>query len=158
MSRILSWLEWLLNLLGAVFVLTILVAVCVQVVMRYVFGNATLWSDPVSSASMAWLTFLTMAAAVRSDGNMSVRFTWNWLSPRGRKLAEAVAVILSMCFAATLIYSSHGLMQVTSSAQVEGLPFEVTWAQMYSVALGAGVFIIVFGLERLLRLWVRGAS
>ena len=70
MSRALAWAEWLLNLLGAVLVAGILISVCSQVIMRYVFNNATMWSDPVASAAMAWLTFVAMAAAVRSDGNM----------------------------------------------------------------------------------------
>lgn len=150
MSRILAWSEWLLNLLGAALVAVVLVAVCAQVIMRYVFDNATMWSDPVASAAMAWLTFVAMAAAVRSDGNMYVRFTWNWLSEGGRRVAEVISLLLTIVFAVALSISALQLMEVTKTATVEGLPIDVSWATMYSIILVSGAFTIIFTLERLL--------
>jgi TRAP-type C4-dicarboxylate transport system permease small subunit len=153
MSRVLAWLEWLLNAIGAALVAVILVAVCIQIVMRYVFDNATLWSDPVASASLAWLTFIAMTAAVRSDSNMSVRFTWNWLGDRGKRVAETISLVSSAGFAVALAVSAWQLMQATDTALVEGLPFNVTWAQMYSITLVSAAFIAVFVIEGLLRIW-----
>jgi TRAP-type C4-dicarboxylate transport system permease small subunit len=150
MSRALAWAEWLLNLLGAVLVAVILISVCSQVIMRYAFNNATMWSDPVASAAMAWLTFVAMAAAVRSDGNMYVRFTWNWLGDAGRRVAEVVCLLLGVVFAVALSVSAWQLMEVTSTATVEGLPFDMSWATMYSITLLSGAFIILFTIERLL--------
>lgn len=153
MSRILAWSEWLLNLLGAALVAVVLVAVCAQVVMRYVFNNATMWSDPVASAAMAWLTFVAMAAAVRSDGNMYVRFTWEWLSEGGRRVAEVISLLLAIVFAVALSISALQLMEVTKTATVEGLPIDVSWATMYSITLLSAGFVIIFTIERLLHLF-----
>jgi TRAP-type C4-dicarboxylate transport system permease small subunit len=153
MSRILAWSEWLLNLLGAVLVAVVLVAVCAQVVMRYVFNNATMWSDPVASAAMAWLTFVAMAAAVRSDGNMYVRFTWEWLSEGGRRIAEAISLLLAIVFAIALSISALQLMEVTKTTTVEGLPIDVSWATMYSITLLSAAFVIIFTIERLFHLF-----
>ena len=150
MSRILSWAEWLLNLLGAALVAVILVSVCAQVIMRYGFDNATMWSDPVASAAMAWLTFIAMAAAVRTDSNMSVRFTWNWVGPRARWLLEFIGLLLTAAFAVALSYSAWQLMAVTNTTTVEGLPFDVSGAQMYAIILVSGLFIVIFVIERLL--------
>src|SRR3569833_1613274 len=133
MSRALAWAEWLLILLGAVLVAVILISVCSQVVMRYVFNNATMWSDPVASAAMAWLTFVAMAAAVRSDGNMYVRFTWNWLGDAGRRITEVVCLLLGIVFAFALSISAWQLMAVTSTATDEDQPNEKTRATMYSI-------------------------
>ena len=154
MSRILAGAEWLLNFLGALLVAVVLVAVCAQVIMRYVFDNATMWSDPVASAAMAWLTFVAMAAAVRSDGNMYVRFTWEWLSEGGRRVAEVISLLLAIVFAVALGISAWQLMEVTKTATVEGLPFDVSWAAMYSITLLSAAFIIIFTIERLLHLLV----
>ncbi len=156
MTRILAWCEWALNMLGAALVAVVLVAVCAQVIMRYVFNDATMWSDPVASAAMAWLTFVAMAAAVRSDGNMYVRFTWDWLSKGGRRAAEIVSLLLAVVFAVALNISAWELMEVTKTATVEGLPFDVSWAAMYSIVLVSGTFTIIFTLERLLNLLVGG--
>jgi TRAP-type C4-dicarboxylate transport system permease small subunit len=153
MSRILAWSEWFLNLLGAALVAVVLVAVCAQVIMRYVFNNATMWSDPVASAAMAWLTFVAMAAAVRSDGNMYVRFTWEWLSERGRRVAEAISLLLAIVFAVALSISALQLMEVTKTTTVEGLPIDVSWATMYSITLLSAAFVIIFTIERLLHLF-----
>jgi TRAP-type C4-dicarboxylate transport system permease small subunit len=152
MSRILAGAEWLLNFLGALLVAVVLVSVCAQVIMRYVFNDATMWSDPVASAAMAWLTFVAMAAAVRSDGNMYVRFTWTWLSEGGRRVAEVVSLLLAILFAVALSFSALQLMEVTKTATVEGLPFDVSWATMYSIILVSGAFTVIFTLERLLNL------
>jgi TRAP-type C4-dicarboxylate transport system permease small subunit len=154
MSRLLGWAEWLLNFLGAFLVAVVLVAVCVQVVMRYAFNNATMWSDPVASAAMAWLTFVAMAAAVRSDSNMYVRFTWNWLGAGGRRVAEAFSLLLGVVFAVALAISAWQLIEVTKSTTVEGLPFDVSWATMYAITLVSALFIILFTIERLLILFV----
>jgi TRAP-type C4-dicarboxylate transport system permease small subunit len=154
MSRILAGAEWILNFLGALLVAVVLVAVCAQVIMRYVFDNATMWSDPVASAAMAWLTFVAMSAAVRSDGNMYVRFTWDWLSEGGRRVAEVISLLLAIVFAVALGISAWQLMEVTKTATVEGLPFDVSWAAMYSITLVSAAFIIIFTIERLLHLLV----
>ena len=132
-------------------------AVCAQVIVRCGFNDATMWADPVASAAMAWLTFVAMAAAVRSDGNMYVRFSWNWLSDRGRRVAEAVSLVLAIVFAIALSFSAWELMEVTKSASVEGVPIDVSWATMYSIILLSGAFIVIFTLERFFNL-IRGAG
>lgn len=153
MSRFLERAAWLLNAAGALLVAVILIAVCIQIVMRYFFNDATTWSDPVAAAAMAWLTFLATTAAVRSDENMSVRFSWKWLSPTGRRIAETVSQVLTLIFAIFLSISAWELMQVTDTAEVEGLPFKVTWAQMYSITIIAGLFICAFAIERAVNAW-----
>ncbi len=150
MHRALSWIEWLLNVVGAMLVAVILLAVCAQVIMRYGFDNATMWSDPVASAAMAWLTFIAMTAAVRSDSNMSVRFAWNWVGPRTRRAMEFICLLLIAGFAVALSISAWQLMALTDTAVVDGLPFSVSWAQMYTIMLVSGLFVIVFIVERVL--------
>ncbi len=151
MSRLLRGIEWMLNLLGAVLVAVILAAVCAQIFMRYVLDNATTWSDPVAASALVWLTFMAATAAIRSDENMSVRFAWKWLSRRGRVAAAVLSQALSLCFAVILGISAWKLMQVTWTTQVEGLPFEMSWAQMYSVTIICGFLMVVFAIERIVR-------
>jgi TRAP-type C4-dicarboxylate transport system permease small subunit len=84
---------------------------------------------------------------------MSVRFTWNWLGDSGKRVAETITLLMSAGFAVALAISAWQLMQVTDTAVVEGLPFNVSWAQMYSITLFAGAFVVLFVIERLLKLW-----
>ena len=158
MSRVLSVLEWALNVFAALLVAVILVSVCAQVVMRYGFNNATMWSDPIASAAMAWLTFIAMAVAERTDSNLSVRFAWNWFGPRGRKALELVVLLLGAVFAIALSVSAWELMEVTKTALVEGLPIDVTWAQMYAITIVSGVFIVLVTIERLVKFFAGSAK
>jgi TRAP-type C4-dicarboxylate transport system permease small subunit len=153
-SRILAGAERLLNILGAVLVGVILISVCSQIIMRYAFNNATTWSDPVAASALAWLTFLAAASAVRSDTNMYVRFTWGRLGPTGRRIAETASQVLTAGFAIALSISAWQLMQVTDTTEVEGLPMKVSWAQLYSITLVAGFLIVVFAIERILKVWM----
>lgn len=157
-ARVLSVLQWALNVLAALLVAVILVSVCAQVVMRYGFNNATTWSDPIASAAMAWLTFIAMAVAERTDSNMSVRFAWNWFGPRMRKVLELVVLLLSAGFAIALSISAWELMEVTNTAIVEGLPIEITWAQMYAITIVSGVFIVLVTIERLMKFFAGSAQ
>jgi TRAP-type C4-dicarboxylate transport system permease small subunit len=62
-----------------------------------------------------------------------------------------------LLFSIVLAYSGAELMSITNNAQVEGLVFEVTWAQFYSVSLISAVLMILFSLEHIASLWITGA-
>lgn len=156
-ARVLSVLEWALKIFAALLVAVILVSVCAQVVMRYGFNNATTWSDPIASAAMAWLTFIAMAVAERTDSNMSVRFAWKWFGPRTRKVLELVVLLLGAFFAIALSISAWELMEVTNTAIVEGLPIQITWAQMYAITIVSGAFIVLVTIERLMKFFAGSA-
>src|ERR1700722_19586514 len=145
MRRLFNNIERLLDILSAMLVAVCLVAVTIQVVMRYVFDQATTWSDTVAACALAWMTFLAATAAVRRDENLVVRIMWTKLGPTGKK------IIATICHLIVLLIS------ITNNAQVEGLVFEVTWAQFYSVSLISAVLMILFSLEHIASLWIAGA-
>jgi TRAP-type C4-dicarboxylate transport system permease small subunit len=88
---------------------------------------------------------------------MSVRFTWNWVGPRGRKVLELVVLLLTAIFAIAVSASAWELMEVTKTALVEGLPIDITWAQMYGITLVSGAFIVLVVIERLLKFFAGDA-
>lgn len=151
MSAFLAFIEKILIVLGGALTIVILAAVSTQILMRYVFDDATTWSDPVAASALAWLTFLVATAAVRTDENMSVRFAWKWLGPRARRAAAVLIQVLIIVFAIILSKSAWELMQVTWATRVEGLPFDMSWAQMYSITVFAGFLMVVFAIERIVR-------
>src|SRR3546814_11673626 len=86
--------------------------------MRYGFNNATTWSDPVASDSLAWLTLLGAAGAVGRDENLSVRFLWTRLGPSSRRVVETFCQVVILLFAVYFIYSGILLMGDTSDTHV----------------------------------------
>jgi|GEM_PF-5954105 len=158
MLRLFDRIETLLDWLSGALVMVCLAAVSIQIVMRYVFGNATTWSDTVAACSLAWMTFLAATAAVRRDENLSVRFLWAKLGFRARKIVATICQLVILIFALVLTYSGAKLMEITSSAHVEGFMFSVTWAQFYSISVISGVLMVLFTIEKIALLWLRGVE
>jgi TRAP-type C4-dicarboxylate transport system permease small subunit len=153
-SNLLVVPERALELLSAILVALSLVAVSVQVVMRYGFNHATTWSDTVASCSLAWIAFLSATAAVRSERNLVVRFVVLRLPPAVRRLTDTFCYLVIFLFAIVLTKSGIELMSLTAATQVEGLPFNVSWAEMYSISVASGILMALFALEHILRLWL----
>jgi len=103
------------------------------------------------------MTFLAATAAVRRDENLVVRIMWTKLGPTGKKIIATICHLIVLLFSIVLAYSGAELMSITNNAQVEGLVFEVTWAQFYSVSLISAVLMILFSLEHIASLWITGA-
>jgi TRAP-type C4-dicarboxylate transport system permease small subunit len=154
MRRILAALERVLDAISAALVAVCLAAVSIQVVMRYVFDNATTWSDTVASCALAWLTFLAATAAVRRNENLSVRFLWAMLDGVARKCVMTFCHVAALLFALVLGYSGLMLMQITRTTRVEGLVIDVSWAQFYSVSVVSGVLMVLFSLEHIAAVWL----
>jgi TRAP-type C4-dicarboxylate transport system permease small subunit len=157
MRRLFEAIEKLLDLLSGVLVAVCLAAVSIQVVMRYVFDNATTWSDTVAACALAWMTFLAATAAGRRDENLVVRFLWAKLGPTSRKYVATLCHLVVLLFSLVLGYSGVMLMEVTRSAQVEGLGIDLTWAQFYSISVISGGLMALFSLEHIAALWLREA-
>ncbi len=151
-------LERGLEMFSAVMVAVCLFAVVVQVVMRYGLNDATTWSDTVASCSLVWIAFLSVAAAVRSDRNLAVRFVILRLGLHMRRLAESLCHLVILGFALTLMVSGLELMALTANTQVEGLAAGVSWADVYSISVVSGGLMAVFSLEHIAALWVRRPS
>ena len=140
---------------SAVLLAMCVAAVSTQIVLRYVFNAATSWSDPVASDSLAWLTFLGAAAAVRSDGNLYVRFAWKWLSPPARKGLETFSHLVVLLSSMALLYSARVLIDASRGTIVEGIPWHVSMAEVYSVTAVSAALMVVFTVEHVVVLWTR---
>jgi TRAP-type C4-dicarboxylate transport system permease small subunit len=157
MRTIFDGIERLLDILSATLVGVCLAAVAIQVVMRYIFDEATTWSDTVAACALAWMTFLAATAAVRRDENLVVRFMWAKLGTTGKKVIATACHLIVLLFSVVLAYSGAMLMSITNNAQVEGLVLEVTWAQFYSVSVISAVLMVLFSLEHIAALWLSEA-
>lgn len=158
MRTLFSIIERILDILSSLLVAVCLAAVSIQVVMRYIFGEATTWSDTVAGCALAWMTFLAATAAVRRDENLVVRFLWAKLPATGKKIIATLCHVIVLMFSLVLVYSGAQLMSITSNAKVEGLVFDVSWAQFYSVSVMSGVLMCLFSLELIASLWMAEAQ
>lgn len=156
--RFLDLTERALDILASLLVAVCLAAISIQVVMRYVFNDATTWSDTLAASALAWLTFFAGTAAVRRQENMSVLFLVDYLKPHARKITDTICHLVVLFFSLALIYAGVQVMGITSTAIVEGLILPVTWAQMYSVSVISAVLMALYSVEHIVLLWTGHAD
>lgn len=156
--RFLDLTERALDVLASLLVGICLAAISIQIVMRYVFNDATTWSDTVAASALAWLTFFAGTAAVRRQENMSVLFLVEYLKPHARKITNTICHLVVLFFSLSLLYAGVQVMSITSTAIIEGLIFPVTWAQMYSVSVITSVLMALYSLEHIILLWTDNAD
>lgn len=156
--RFLDLTEQALDVLASLLVGVCLAAISIQVVMRYVFNDATTWSDTLAASALAWLTFFAGTAAVRRQENMSVLFLVDCLKPHARKITNSICHLVVLFFSLALLYAGVQVMTITSTAIVEGLILPVTWAQMYSVSAITSVLMALYSLENIVLLWTGHAD
>ena len=156
--RFIDLTERALDVLASLLVGVCLAAISIQIVMRYVFNDATTWSDTVAASALAWLTFFAGTAAVRRQENMSVLFLVDCLKPYARKITNTICHLVVLFFSLSLLYAGVQVMSITSSAIVEGLILPVTWAQMYSVSVITSVLMALYSLEHIVLLWTGHAD
>jgi len=149
MKKVLDWAEKFIDNFSTALVAISLAAICIQIFFRYVMGNATTWSDSVAATSLAWMTFLAGTAAVRTNENMATDFLVHRLGSTGQKVCRVFAQFMTLGFALALGYSGLMLMEATNTSVVEGLLWEVTWAQLYFITVFCAAFMTIFSIEKL---------
>ena len=81
--------------------LVIMLIVCLEVTMRYFFGNPISWAVEVSEFSIWFITFLGMAWLLKEEGHVNVEFLLDFLTPKNRNLLNFLTSMVgaAMCLA-----------------------------------------------------------
>lgn len=114
----------------------VLVAVCWNVLSRYVLATPVAWAEDVTSIAFAWFIFIGMAAVHNRRGHIGVDLFTALLTPRLRRLVDRAgdAFVLIFClYAAYLCGSQTVVGHATSKTTVLEIPLSALFA---SLAIG----------------------
>lgn len=128
--------------------LFMLVCISLQVVMRYVFGRATSWSEELAILMFAWMVMGGLALGVREGFHVRIDLLLGVLPDRLRPWAEAAIEALTGAFGFYLAWSGWRFLDITSgsvSASI-GYPIEI----LHGLALVSGALIGIFATWRIL--------
>ena len=89
-QAVITVFEWITRVL---LVFTILL-ITAQVVARAVFNYSIIWAEEVSLICFIYITFFTMAIAMRYDLHLRVELGVAWLPKGGRRVVEFVDNVL----------------------------------------------------------------
>lgn len=111
------WLLFMGHAAAAILVFMML-AVSVDVLMRYFFGRPLGWTTEISEYSLLYITFLGAAWVLREDGHVSVDLLPDMLSERRRVLLDVFTSLLGTT--ACLLLTIYGSL-VTYNVFVRGI-------------------------------------
>jgi len=103
-----KWLDRAENIMKSIaeaMLIFIMLSVCYDVVMRYLFNNPTLWVQEVSEYLLFWLCFLAGAWVLSMDGHVRMGIVVQNLSPKNQNIMNIVTCVLGIIYCAFLVYS-----------------------------------------------------
>jgi TRAP-type C4-dicarboxylate transport system permease small subunit len=106
-----------LDTLGSCFALVVVIlSVTYGVIMRYLFGDAPIWTSELSAIAFTWLVFLGASAAYKRKMHIGIDLLTKRLSGRAQWLVDLVVqLILLIFFGYMIVYGI--LFSIESYAQ-----------------------------------------
>ncbi len=126
-----------------------LAAIVYQVVMRYVVGAASSWSEELAVLLFSWSVLGGLALGVHEGYHVRLTLLPDTLPRSGRVAYERLVDALTAALGGFLAWSGWRFLDMTSgsvSAAI-GYPTEI----LNALAIACGVLMALFGLERALR-------
>ncbi len=84
--------------LGQLALAVMVVTICYDVVMRYVFNAPTHWSLEVNTFLVIFITMIPASGVLREDGHLRIGFFISKFSPKTQDRMRRIAAILGIIF------------------------------------------------------------
>ena len=146
-----------LQTFSAVLLLVMLGVVLVGIFYRYVVDESLSWYDEFAGYVLVWLTMYGSVLALAKRKHISFDTLVEKLSPRGRRVADVVAILCVMSFSLVLLVSGWQLVREMADETAVSLPF-VRMAWVYSVMPISGGLMLLIGLVQLAQALAPGKS
>ena len=139
--------------LAAIGVVAMTVLLTYEVLARYVFRAPTHWTSDVATTTMIWMTFLAMGYCLREGHMIRITAIIGHLSPGGRKVAEALALVAILGFSLFVIWISTKAMldSIAFGRRQPSMLRMPTWIAELPIVLGF-IILALQALADLIRL------
>lgn len=137
-------LRW--SLIAAVALM--LACIALQVVMRYVFGNALSWSEELALVTFSWAALGGLALGVREGFHVRLTLLLDPLPAGARAWAERAIDLLAAALGAYLVWSGWRYVDITRGGTSAAIAYPIEL--LHGIAPLVGVFVLIFAIERLL--------
>lgn len=125
-----------------------LACIALQVVMRYVFGNALSWSEELALLMFSWATLGGLALGVREGFHVRLTLLLEPLPAGARAWAERAIELLAAALGAYLVWSGWRYVAITRGGTSAAIAYPIEL--LHGIAPLAGLFVLIFAVERLL--------
>ena len=121
--------------------------IALQVVMRYVFGNALSWSEELALLMFSWAALGGLALGVREGFHVRLTLLLDPLPAAARRWAERGIELLTAVFGAYLLWSGWRYVDITRGGTSAAIAYPIEL--LHGIAPLAGLFVLIFAVERL---------
>ncbi len=115
---------------GQLALISMVVTICYDVVMRYVFAKPTTWCLEVNTFLIVFLAVFPAADVLKSDNHLKISFIPDKMSPAVRKFQKIVSSVLGIILSSVMTYQGF---------KMAWLSFE--YGERMSTPLGTPIFI-----------------
>ncbi len=144
----------LVESIAGVLLAAVVVIVLVQVFGRYILQMSLSWPEELARYVLVWLTIFGVAGAAATHSQIVVDTILELVSPRARRVLEAIGALAGLVAVALLVWTSQPLLfgpAGRSTSPATGIPS--FWIYL-AVPIG-GLLLGLFALADLARL-IRG--
>ena len=144
-----AFIEKTLEFLSMGMLLAMVVLICYQVVMRFVFNDSPSWTEEVAILLMIWFGILSIPIGVKLHLHIGIEYLFNQFPMKGQYLVSRLIYLLIAGFGLVMIVYGLELVDfmTMSTLPATKLPSAVE----YAVIPASGVLLVYNALELL---WV----
>lgn len=114
-----------------------------NVVLRYFFNGGWSWAEEYARYAIIWVTFAGCGVAVRKNAHMRVTALYEVLNPKTKEAMEIMVNVVSLIFAAFLLYVGTRLtLKTLSTGQLSTAMPVPMWIIYISVPIGSALTIL----------------
>lgn len=116
-----------------------------QIIMRYIFKNANVWTEELTRYLFIWLTMIGSAVAYRNGRHMDVDYFVGLMSKKIKSINFVVCNALLLSFLGTVFYQGIKLVGVTHKQLSSGMRIPMSYIYL---AIPVGCFLtLLFAFE-----------
>lgn len=129
-SKAIGRLSRSFGFLGQLALAAMVVTICYDVVMRYVFNAPTHWSLELNTFLVIFMTMIPASGVLKEDGHLRIGFFISRLSPKTQDRMRRIAAVLGILFC--IMMTKNGLNMAINA---------YTYDQRMSTPLGTPMVI-----------------
>jgi TRAP-type transport system small permease protein len=124
---------------------TMLLALSLQVFMRFVMGKALSWSEELALACFSWVMLLSIALGVRHSIHVRMDLLIDRLPPSLRHRANQAIWLLIAALGLFITWSGINYVRDSFGTTSAAIGYPIAW--LYASAPISGALIAIFALE-----------
>ncbi len=142
-SKFLDVVELICRKLIGILMALMVIVMCYQVVLRYVFNDANIWSEEVTRYMFVYAVLFGSFVAVRRNSHLQVDFLINLMKGNLKRYFTLVTSVVVLAFLVYLLPLSYNLALDTMRSISPGLNLPMGWVYM---AIPIGTLLMILGM------------